>query len=61
MFLALKGIIAALCGAYFVCDEKNYVFVSYFTYGLMHFLQTSAHSKSNIQYLTEVSIPLTFL
>ncbi len=44
---ALKGIIAAFYSANFVCDENNYVFVSYFTYGSMHFLQISAHSKSD--------------
>ncbi len=38
---ALKGIIAAFCSANFVCDEKV------FTYGSMHFLQISAHSKSD--------------
>ncbi len=40
-------IIAAFCGANLVYGENNYVFVSYFTYGLMHFLQISANSKSD--------------
>ncbi len=31
----------------FVCYEKNYVFISYFTYRLLQFLQISAHSKSD--------------
>ncbi len=39
--------IAAFCSANFVCDENNSVFISYFTYGSMHFLQISAHSKSD--------------
>ncbi len=37
--------IAFFCSANLVYDENNYVFVSYFTYGLMYFLQISAHSK----------------
>ncbi len=45
---ALKGIIAAFCSANFVCDENNSTFSSViFTYGSMHFLQISAHSKSD--------------
>ncbi len=43
---ALKGIIATFYDANFVCDENNYVFISYFR--SMHFLQNSAHSKSDI-------------
>ncbi len=38
-------VIAAFCGANLVYNENNYVFVSYFTYGSMHFLQFSAHLK----------------
>ncbi len=46
--MVVSIIIAAFfCGANFVYDENNYVFVSYFTYGPMHFLQISAHSKSD--------------
>ncbi len=45
--MVVSIIIAAFCGADFVYDENNYVFISYFTYGSMHFLQISAHSKSD--------------
>ncbi len=40
-------IIASFCIANFVYDENNYVFISYFTYGSMHFSQISTHSKSD--------------
>ncbi len=50
---ALKGIIAAFCRPNFVCDENNYIFICYFTYGSLHFLQISAHSKS---YTDEVAL-----
>ncbi len=45
--MAVGIITAAFCGANFVYDENNYVFISYFTYRSMHFLQISAHSKSD--------------
>ncbi len=50
---ALKGITAAFCGANLVCNENNYVFISYFTFGSLHFLQISAHLKS---YTDEVTL-----
>ncbi len=45
--MVVSIIIAAFCGADLVYDENNYVFISYFTYGSMHFLQISAYSKSD--------------
>ncbi len=45
--MVVSIIIAAFCGANFVYDENNKVFVSSFTYRLMHFLQIYAHSKSD--------------
>ncbi len=45
--MVVSIIIAAFCGANLIYDENNYVFVSYFTYGSMHFLQISAHLKSD--------------
>ncbi len=46
--MVVSIIISAFCGANLVYDENNYVFVSYFTYGSMHFLQISAYFKSDI-------------
>ncbi len=46
--MVVSIIIAAFCGANFVYNENNYVFVSYFTYGSIHFLQISAYFKSDI-------------
>ncbi len=43
--MVLSIIIAAFCCANFIHDENNKVFVSYFTYRSMHFLQISAHLK----------------
>ncbi len=40
-------IIATFCSVNLVYDEKNYAFVSYFTYGSMYLLQISAHLKSD--------------
>ncbi len=44
--MVVSIIIAAFCGEHFVYDENN-VFISYFNYGSMHFLQISAHSNSD--------------
>ncbi len=43
----LKGIIADFCSANFVSDEKNSTFSELFTYGSLHILQISVHSKSD--------------
>ncbi len=45
--IVVSIIIAAFCSANFVYVNNNYFFVSYFNYGLIHFLQISAHSKSD--------------
>ncbi len=45
--MVVSIIIAAFCSANFVYDKNNYVLVCYFTYGLTHFLQILAHSKSD--------------
>ncbi len=44
---ALKGIIAAFCSANFVSDEKISTFSSVILLVSLHFLQFSAHSKSD--------------
>ncbi len=44
--MVVSIIIAGFCGANIVYDENN-DFSSVFTYGSMHLLQISAHSKSD--------------